>query len=89
MMVGLIIRGLDGLYRVARYAQNRYTSATMQAFCFGLLFHIVILVREGLDSFVSRLGFYCLVFGSCLLLAKLLYRLLIADRHRQQKIGGV
>ncbi len=89
MMVGLIIRGLDGLYRSARDTQSRYTSATIQAFCFGLLFHIVILVREGLDSFVSRFGFYCLVFGSCLLLAKLLYRLLIAGRHKQQKIGGV
>nr|WP_232534512.1 ECA oligosaccharide polymerase [Mycoavidus sp. B2-EB] len=90
MVVGLIIKWLDGLYTAARHAQNRYTGATMQAFCFGLLFHLVVLAREGLDSFVSRLGFYCLIFGLCLLLAKLLYRLYMAmaGLRRREEIGG-
>ena len=34
---------------------------------------MIVLAREGLDSFVSRVVFFMVVFGLCLLLAKLLY----------------
>ena len=34
---------------------------------------MIVLAREGLDSFVSRVVFFMVVFGICLLLAKLLY----------------
>ncbi|MNL71204.1 putative common antigen polymerase [compost metagenome] len=34
---------------------------------------MIVLAREGLDSFVSRVVFFMVVFGVCLLLAKLLY----------------
>lgn len=33
---------------------NRYKAAIMQAFCFGAIFNIIVLAREGVDSFVSR-----------------------------------
>lgn len=52
---------------------NRYKAAIMQAFCFGAIFNIIVLAREGVDSFVSRVVFFCLIFGLCLILAKLLY----------------
>jgi antigen polymerase len=34
---------------------------------------MIVLAREGLDSFVSRVVFFMMVFGACLLMAKLLY----------------
>ncbi|MNY71123.1 putative common antigen polymerase [compost metagenome] len=34
---------------------------------------MIVLAREGLDSFVSRVVFFMVIFGICLLLAKLLY----------------
>ncbi|WPD74365.1 ECA oligosaccharide polymerase [Dickeya fangzhongdai] len=75
--VGLLIKGFDGLYRYGRQAENRYLSAVLQAFCFGTVFNLIVLVREGLDAFVSRVVFFCLVFAACLLAAKLLYWLLL------------
>ncbi|QWT42474.1 ECA oligosaccharide polymerase [Dickeya dadantii] len=75
--VGLLIKGFDGLYRYGRQAENRYLSAVLQAFCFGAVFNLIVLVREGLDAFVSRVVFFCLVFAVCLLAAKLLYWLLL------------
>ncbi|WP_350312899.1 ECA oligosaccharide polymerase [Dickeya fangzhongdai] len=75
--VGLLIKGFDGLYRYGRQAENRYLSAVLQAFCFGAVFNLIVLVREGLDAFVSRVVFFCLVFAACLLAAKLLYWLLL------------
>ena len=34
---------------------------------------MIVLAREGVDSFVSRVVFFCIIFGACLVLAKLLY----------------
>jgi antigen polymerase len=47
---------------------------------------MIVLAREGLDSFVSRVVFFMLIFGACLLMAKLLYWLfdsagLVRKRH--------
>lgn len=75
--VGLIIKWFDWLYERGRQSPNRYNAAILQAFCFGAIFNIIVLVREGMDAFVSRVVFFCLVFGACLLLAKLLYWLLL------------
>ncbi|QDX28626.1 ECA oligosaccharide polymerase [Dickeya poaceiphila] len=77
VIVGLLIKGFDGLYRYGRQVENRYLSAVLQAFCFGAVFNLIVLVREGVDAFVSRLVFFCLVFAACLLIAKLLYWLLL------------
>lgn len=71
--VGMIIKWFDWLYEKGKREPNRYKAAVMQAFCFGAVFNIIVLAREGVDSFVSRVVFFCLVFGLCLLLAKLLY----------------
>lgn len=71
--VGLIIKWFDWLYEMGRNESNRYKSAILQAFCFGAIFNIIVLAREGVDSFVSRVVFFCLVFGACLVIAKLLY----------------
>ena len=34
---------------------------------------MIVLAREGLDSFGSRVVFFMVIFGVCLLVAKLLY----------------
>ncbi|AVJ15787.1 ECA oligosaccharide polymerase [Serratia rhizosphaerae] len=76
VVVGLIIKWFDWLYELGRHEPNRYKAAILQGFCFGAVFNIIVLAREGLDSFVSRVVFFCLIFGACLVLAKLLYWLL-------------
>ena len=51
---------------------------------------MIVLAREGLDSFVSRVVFFMVVFGICLLLAKLLYWLFESAGlvHRREPQGG-
>lgn len=73
IVVGLIIKWFDWLYQQGRNESNRYKSAILQAFCFGAIFNMIVLAREGVDSFVSRVVFFCLIFGLCLVAAKLLY----------------
>ncbi|WP_368888016.1 ECA oligosaccharide polymerase [Proteus columbae] len=73
IVVGLIIKWFDWLYQQGLSESNRYKSAILQAFCFGAIFNMIVLAREGVDSFVSRVVFFCLVFGLCLVVAKLLY----------------
>lgn len=73
VVVGLIIKWFDWLYQQGLNEHNRYKFAILQAFCFGAIFNMIVLAREGVDSFVSRVVFFCLVFGACLIAAKLLY----------------
>lgn len=73
IIVGLIIKWFDWLYQQGLNESNRYKSAILQAFCFGAIFNMIVLAREGVDSFVSRVVFFCLIFGLCLVVAKLLY----------------
>lgn len=73
IVVGLIIKWFDWIYGMSLEESNRYKAAIMQAFCFGAIFNMIVLAREGVDSFVSRVVFFCLIFGLCLILAKLLY----------------
>ncbi len=74
--VGLIIKGFDTLYLHGRDADNRYSGAIMQSFCFGAVFNMIVLVREGLDAFGSRVVFFALIFLACLCVAKMLFWLL-------------
>ncbi|MBD1227488.1 ECA oligosaccharide polymerase [Xenorhabdus griffiniae] len=71
--VGFIIKWFDWIYEAGKQESNRYKAAILQAFCFGAIFNMIVLAREGVDSFVSRVVFFCLVFGLCLVVAKLLY----------------
>lgn len=71
--VGVIVKWFDALYELGRRSQNRYSAAVLQSFCFGAVFNLIVLVREGGDAFVSRVVFFALVFGLCVLVAKLLY----------------
>lgn len=73
--VGLIIKAFDALYERGKTAANRYCSSLLQTFCFGAVFNMIVLAREGLDAFVSRVVFFSVIFGLCLLVAKLLFLL--------------
>lgn len=73
ILVGMIIKWFDWLYELGKTEPNRYKAAILQGFCFGAVFNIIVLAREGVDSFVSRVVFFCIIFGACLVLAKLLY----------------
>ena len=76
VVVGLIIKWFDWLYVLGNRETNRYKAAILHSFCFGAIFNMIVLAREGLDSFVSRVVFFLVIFGLCLLVAKLLYWLL-------------
>lgn len=78
VVVGLIVKWFDWLYGLANSESNRYKAAVLYAFCFGAIFNMIVLTREGLDAFVSRVVFFLVVFGTCLLMAKLLYWLFSA-----------
>lgn len=90
VVVGLIIKWFDWLYMLGNEETNRYKAAILHSFCFGAIFNMIVLAREGLDSFVSRVVFFLVVFGLCLLVAKLLYWLferagLVHQRFKQLK----
>lgn len=55
--VGLIIKWFDWLYTLGNEETNRYKAAVLHSFCFGAIFNMIVLAREGLDSFVSRVVF--------------------------------
>lgn len=91
VVVGLIIKWFDWLYELGKAEKNRYKAAILQSFCFGAVFNMIVLAREGVDSFFSRVVFFCLIFGVCLVMAKLLYWLfdsigLIRPRRVKQDI---
>ena len=71
--VGLIIKWFDWLYELGHRESNRYKAAILHSFCFGAIFNMIVLAREGLDSFGPRVVFFLVIFGICLLAAKLLY----------------
>ena len=74
--VGMIIKWFDWLYARGRQESNRYKAAILQSFCFGAVFNMIVLAREGLDAFGSRVVFFCVIFAACVVAAKLLYWLL-------------
>ena len=74
--VGMIIKWFDWLYDKGRHEPNRYKAAILQSFCFGAVFNMIVLAREGLDAFASRVVFFCIIFAACVVAAKLLYWLL-------------
>lgn len=61
---GLIVRGFDHLHDAAGRGADRYGDAVVKAYCVGSLFNLIVLAREGLDSFVSRFVVYSGVFGA-------------------------
>ncbi|WP_127959510.1 ECA oligosaccharide polymerase [Serratia microhaemolytica] len=76
--VGLIIKWFDWVYACAKQERNRYKAAALQSFCFSSIFYLIVLVREGLDAFFSRILFFTLIFAGALLVTKLLYWLLLS-----------
>lgn len=76
LAVGGIIKWFDWLYALGRAEPHRYKAAVLQSFCFGAVFNMIVLAREGLDAFASRVVFFILIFALCIVLAKLLYWLL-------------
>lgn len=71
--VGMIIKWFDWLYQKGQEETNRYKAAILQSFCFGAVFNMIVLAREGLDSFASRVVFFCLIFVVAVVVAKLLF----------------
>lgn len=62
--VGSILAALDRLFDY-----GKAHSAVVLAFCFGQLFNLIVLVREGAEAFFSRFVFFSFIFAACWLLA--------------------
>ena len=88
IVVGLIIKWFDWLYGKGQQDSNHYKGAILQSFCFGAVFNMIVLAREGLDAFASRIVFFCVVFIACVIAAKLLYRLLACTGLIRRHDGG-
>lgn len=87
IFVGLVIKFFDWVYEQGKQAKNRYEGAILQAFCFGAIFNMIVLAREGVDSFVSRVVFFSAVFLLCLVVAKLVYWFLEVGRIVKHKVS--
>ncbi|SES71705.1 ECA oligosaccharide polymerase [Thorsellia anophelis] len=86
IFVAWVIRAFDVLYKSGSEETNIYRAAILKAFCFGAIFNIIVLVREGIDAFFSRLIFFVIIFALCVLLAKIVYWMLVAGKYVYFKI---
>lgn len=64
-LIGLLINGFDRFLEYGRTHINGSSSAIIQAYCFANSFNIIVLVREGVDAFFSRLSFFSAIFVLC------------------------
>ncbi len=71
MVCGWLIKGMDFLYQYGKSAVSRSNGAIIQAYVFANIFNVIVLVREGIDAFVSRFVFFSLIFIAAVLIAKL------------------
>ena len=79
VVLGSVLRRLDWLWQ-----QRSPFSALCKAYCLGNLFNLIVLVREGADAFVSRLVFFSVVFGLCVVLSYGFIRL-FCQKERNEK----
>ncbi|MCK3658856.1 enterobacterial common antigen polymerase [Pasteurellaceae bacterium Pebbles2] len=61
----LIIKGFDGLYFYAKQCTFHSQSAVLKSYCFAHIFTLTVLVREGIDAFISRFVFLSVIFILC------------------------
>ncbi|TNG91876.1 O-antigen assembly polymerase [Pasteurellaceae bacterium USgator11] len=72
LLCGWLLKAMDYFYQYGRTALRRSNGALIQAYCFANIFNIIVLVREGIDAFVSRFVFFALIFIIAVLLAKVI-----------------
>ncbi|MGV6988961.1 ECA oligosaccharide polymerase [Testudinibacter sp. P80/BLE/0925] len=70
VICGWLIKGMDFLYHYAKHSLNRSNAALIQAYCFANIFNIIVLVREGMDAFISRWVFFSLIFIAAVVIGK-------------------
>ncbi|MDO9733236.1 ECA oligosaccharide polymerase [Glaesserella parasuis] len=67
-VVGGLIRIFDNFFA---YGKN---SAVIQSYCLANLFNLIVLIREGIDAFISRFCFFSVVFVFAYIVAYLINR---------------
>ncbi|MCT8529011.1 ECA oligosaccharide polymerase [Glaesserella parasuis] len=67
-MVGGLIRIFDNFFA---YGKN---SAVIQSYCLANLFNLIVLIREGIDAFISRFCFFSVIFVFAYIVAYLINR---------------
>ncbi|KAE9529326.1 ECA oligosaccharide polymerase [Testudinibacter aquarius] len=72
LLCGWLLKAMDYFYQYGKTALQRSNGALIQAYCFANIFNIIVLVREGIDAFVSRFVFFALIFIIAVLLAKVI-----------------
>jgi len=72
LFVGWLIHCFDRLFTYGKYHQMKSASAIIQAYCMANVFNLIVLVREGMDAFISRWIFFSTVFLTCWCFVKLI-----------------
>ncbi|CAM2937788.1 enterobacterial common antigen polymerase [Glaesserella parasuis] len=67
-VVGGLIRIFDNFFA---YGKN---SAVIQSYCLANLFNLIVLIREGIDAFISRFCFFSVIFVFSYIVAYLINR---------------
>lgn len=67
-VVGGLIRIFDNFFA---YGKN---SAVIQSYCLANLFNLIVLIREGIDAFISRFCFFSVIFVFAYIVAYLINR---------------
>lgn len=67
-VVGGLIRIFDNFFS---YGKN---SAVIQSYCLANLFNLIVLIREGIDAFISRFCFFSVIFVFAYIVAYLINR---------------
>ncbi len=63
VLVGMIIKWFDWLYERGKTEQNRYKAAILHGFYLSTVFNMIILAREGIDSFASHVVFFGIILA--------------------------
>ncbi|WP_373819449.1 ECA oligosaccharide polymerase [Glaesserella sp.] len=80
--IGVMLKLFDALFAFAKASADIGRSAIINAYCWGNIFNLVVLVREGSDGFFSRFVFFSMVFLACCILARMI-------RHFYQQKGTI
>ncbi|TNH04542.1 O-antigen assembly polymerase [Testudinibacter sp. TR-2022] len=85
-LCGWLLKAMDFFYQYGKSTLHRSNGALIQAYCFANIFNIIVLVREGMDAFVSRFVFFALIFAIAVVLAKVIVLLFRQTNSVQIKL---
>lgn len=84
-LIGILIKLGDNVFDYACVHGYLPYSTILQAYCLANIFNLIILVREGLDAFVSRFFFFSFVFFICWMIARFIQFLILPNASNERR----